>query len=264
MAKRFSDSDLWNRDWFLNLEGRHQLFCLYLRDICDHAGVWNPAFKRFEQSTGFRVNPEEYLKACNSPESVRIIVLANGRWWITGFIEDQYKTKTMNESNAAHRGIINSLRFNNVPYLSCGYEIAPIKPLSSPLLGAKDKDKCISINTTEDTDKAIKKLTKTPIEGTCFDTFWRLYPKKVGKGYAEKVWMKIKDPGETLKSIAEALKWQTSSEPWTKENGQYIPNPATYLNGKHWLNENLKINQTNTPSYHQPYVKPTHYQGAEE
>jgi hypothetical protein len=120
MALRFSDRELWDRDWFLSLEGKHQLFCLYLRDHCDHAGIWQPSFKRFEQSSGFRIKPEEYLEAVNC-DCVRIIVLENGRWWITGFIADQYKTYQLNESNNAHKGIINSLRINLVPFESMGY-----------------------------------------------------------------------------------------------------------------------------------------------
>lgn len=243
MAKRFSDSELWNRDWFLNLEGRHQLFCLYLRDICDHAGVWNPAFRRFEQSTGFRVNPEEYLSACNSPESVRIMVLENGRWWITGFIEDQYKTKSMNESNGAHRGIINSLRFNNVPYLSCGYEIAPTKPLPSPYLGAKDKDKdkdnviVLKEEKSQEKRNTFQKPTIQEVSEHCKLKGYPIDAEAFVAYYESKGWLIGRSP---MKS------WKAALVTW-KKNGFSNNQPAAQMK----------------PSYHQPYVPPTTYRGVD-
>ena len=74
-----------------------------------------------------------------------------------------------------------------------------------------------------------------------FENFWILYPKKSGKGAAEKSWRKIKQPIQTLEIIEKSLKWQISSEQWSKDGGQFIPLPATYLNQKRWLDEPLKL-----------------------
>lgn len=70
-----------------------------------------------------------------------------------------------------------------------------------------------------------------------FLTFWNAYPKKVGKEAARKVWIKIKSPAASLDAILIALAWQSSTDQWTKNNGQYIPNPATYLTQQRWLDE---------------------------
>jgi len=70
-----------------------------------------------------------------------------------------------------------------------------------------------------------------------FNSFWNTYPKKVGKGAASKAWSKIKSPLNTLNSIKSALEWQIKSDQWTKDHGQYIPNPSTYLNQSRWLDE---------------------------
>ena len=106
-----------SRSHYSEIQGKYQLFVLYLRDHCDHAGVWQHGFKRFEQTTGFRINQEEFLKIVNQdkPNKPRIVVLENGRWWITGFIEDQYKTSTLDNSNRAIKGVINSIDFNKIP-----------------------------------------------------------------------------------------------------------------------------------------------------
>lgn len=76
---------------------------------------------------------------------------------------------------------------------------------------------------------------KSPVE-LRFDEFWNAYPKKVGKQYALKAWNKIKPTAELHESIMQAVDRQKRSDQWRKENGRYIPNPATWLNGGYWDN----------------------------
>jgi hypothetical protein len=64
-----------------------------------------------------------------------------------------------------------------------------------------------------------------------FASFWAAYPKRVGKQAALKAWQKQKpDIDKCLKT----LEWQKKSDQWTKEGGQYIPLPATWLNQGRW------------------------------
>lgn len=70
-----------------------------------------------------------------------------------------------------------------------------------------------------------------------FDEFWMAYPRKTGKGDAEKAWLKMRPP---LPDVLSALEWQRSQESWTKDRGQFIPMPSTYLNQKRWLDEPTK------------------------
>jgi DNA-binding transcriptional ArsR family regulator len=70
-----------------------------------------------------------------------------------------------------------------------------------------------------------------------FDDFWVAYPKKIGKQAAEKAFAKVKRPADTLALILKALEWQCKSEQWQRDGGQYIPNPATYINQGRWLDE---------------------------
>lgn len=67
-----------------------------------------------------------------------------------------------------------------------------------------------------------------------FDSFWKHYPRKVGKGAAERAWKKLQP---SVSVIVAALAWQVKSEQWTKDNGQFIPHPATYLNQRRWEDE---------------------------
>lgn len=71
---------------------------------------------------------------------------------------------------------------------------------------------------------------------TCeaFDVFWESYPKKVGKEAARKAFAKVKVPVETLVAAVEA---QKRGGQWQRDNGQYIPYPATWLNQGRWEDE---------------------------
>jgi len=93
----------------------------------------------------------------------------------------------------------------------------------------------VSSSLDHDHDKNIGEVKKG--EPNLFETFWGAYPKKVGKGAAMKAWSKIKAPTQTAVKIINALEWQRKSEQWRKENCQYIPNPATYLNQARWEDE---------------------------
>ena len=79
-----------------------------------------------------------------------------------------------------------------------------------------------------------------------FDEFWSAYPKKKAKEAARKAWAKLK-PDETLgKEIIQAVTDSAKTKDWIKENGKYIPYPATYLNGKRWEDERNEANGENT------------------
>lgn len=67
-----------------------------------------------------------------------------------------------------------------------------------------------------------------------FDIFWQAYPKKTGKDNAIKSWNKLKP---NIADVLNALQWQKQSEQWQKNGGQFIPNPATYLNQGRWKDE---------------------------
>lgn len=64
-----------------------------------------------------------------------------------------------------------------------------------------------------------------------FDRFWEAYPRKVGKVKAQAAFQKVTVPVEVLLS---AIKEQKKSPQWQKDSGQFIPHPATWLNGKRW------------------------------
>ena len=83
--------------------------------------------------------------------------------------------------------------------------------------------------TDTDTVKAVSKNNNNYTDD--FELFWHEYPRKVGKKDAFEKFKKAKQPVQVLIS---AVREQKNSEMWTKENGRFIPNPATWLNQGRW------------------------------
>lgn len=62
-----------------------------------------------------------------------------------------------------------------------------------------------------------------------FERFWRLYPKKTAKQNALKAWIRLKPDDELTEIILSALERHKNTGQWQKDNGQFIPYPATWL-----------------------------------
>lgn len=70
-----------------------------------------------------------------------------------------------------------------------------------------------------------------------FESFWKAYPRKVGKDEARKAFDKRKPTPELLNALLAAIEVQRQSLPWLKDGGQFIPHPATWLNQGRWQDE---------------------------
>lgn len=81
-----------------------------------------------------------------------------------------------------------------------------------------------------------------------FNDFWKAYPKKVSKANALKAWKKLKPNDDLAREIIYALERQKQSAQWQKNNGQFIPYPATWLNGRRWEDEQTEEAST-MPNY---------------
>jgi len=70
-----------------------------------------------------------------------------------------------------------------------------------------------------------------------FELLWLAYPKKKNRGQAERAWAKIPLDEELAGLIISKVDEARASPEWTKENGRFIPYPATWLNAKGWEDE---------------------------
>jgi len=73
-----------------------------------------------------------------------------------------------------------------------------------------------------------KPATGDPIREEQFERFWLAYPKKSRKEEAKKLFTALTvDPELVISSIEQAR----YTQPWLIDNGRYIPNPVSYLDG---------------------------------
>lgn len=141
MPKRFHDTDIWNEDWFIAIPKDYRAFWFYIKDKCDHAGIWRPNITTFNKLYDYQVESKKALELLNNGKE-RIKVLENGRWLIPDFIFFQYGNH-LNLNNRVHLSILKVLETNNIKLTS----IRGLLDLKDTL---KDKDK----------DKDIKRVVK--------------------------------------------------------------------------------------------------------
>ena len=76
-----------------------------------------------------------------------------------------------------------------------------------------------------------------PVDATeGFDAFWEAYPKcerKVGKAKCREIWSRNR-LCKVASAVMTALAIDAKSSDWTKDNGKFIPMPATWLNRKRY------------------------------
>ena len=75
-----------------------------------------------------------------------------------------------------------------------------------------------------------------------FKTFWSAYPNKQGKAKARKTWESKVKTVELANQIVKHVEIRKLSDPqWTKDRGEFIPLPTTFLNQERWEDEYKKL-----------------------
>lgn len=86
-------------------------------------------------------------------------------------------------------------------------------------------------NPNPESESRIQNPNARETRGAEFEKFWSAYPRKEGKQKARAAFEKVT---VSLDILLVAIESQRHSAQWTKDNGQFIPHPATWLNGKRW------------------------------
>jgi hypothetical protein len=104
MAKRFGDTEIWKRQrWFRKLPAEYKLAFCYIKDQCDHAGIWNIDCSDLIEDLGIDTfDLPRFIEAINTEYDKitgsnitknRVIVIHGNMLWITGFVQFQYEGK---------------------------------------------------------------------------------------------------------------------------------------------------------------------------
>lgn len=99
--KRFTDCDMWESPWYMELSVIHKLFWRYLCDRCDNAGIWVPNERLVTVHVGEKVD----LAHARTVLAAEVQVLPSGKWQLIRFLTFQYGP-SLKEAAPPHRTII--------------------------------------------------------------------------------------------------------------------------------------------------------------
>ena len=105
MAKRMSDTDIWNKDWYLDLTDKQKLLVRFLFDNCDCAGIYEISKRMLRVCFQEEITREDF-------EAIKQVRFLNDTTiFIEDFIRFHYNIEIsqLNEKYNLHKGIIRRL-----------------------------------------------------------------------------------------------------------------------------------------------------------
>ena len=97
-----------------------------------------------------------------------------------------------------------------------------------------DKDVDVDIYSNPPTSPRRGSCRKKSADMDGFALFWHEYPRKAAKAAALKAWQKLNPSPELVERILAHVREHKRSQDWIKDGGQFVPHPATFLNGRRW------------------------------
>ena len=98
--------------------------------------------------------------------------------------------------------------------------------------GDKDVDVDIYSNPPTSPRRGSGRKKSADMDG--FALFWQEYPRKAAKAAALKAWQKLNPSPDLVERILAHVRDHKRSQDWIKDGGQFVPHPATFLNGRRW------------------------------
>lgn len=104
MPKRLTDTDIWkNQRWFRKLSPEDKLAWLYIKDQCNHAGIWKIDCSDLMEDTGIKnfdinkfiisINKEFDKFSGKETTKERVRILNKNFLWVTGAIQFHQESK---------------------------------------------------------------------------------------------------------------------------------------------------------------------------
>lgn len=129
MAKRFIDTEIWDKEKFCSSSDKQKLLTLFITSKCDQIGVFKMANMLITAYIGSPVTKEDILSI-----PVDIIELSEGKYWLVNFCKFQYGE--LKETCKPHKKYIEMLKSEGLfERVSKGY------PKGIHTLQEKEKEK---------------------------------------------------------------------------------------------------------------------------
>lgn len=138
MAKRYTDTNKWNDDWYISLGNDYRIIWQWLLDNCDHAGVCKPSIGMINMLCKTNISEDELLNKMDGR-----VLKFDGFWFIPKFLKFQYKTLNVNKpAIVSVVKILNDKDLLNIVNELFGNDfIMIIESLDNHSIMIKDKDK---------------------------------------------------------------------------------------------------------------------------
>ncbi|MDR3667465.1 MAG: hypothetical protein P4L35_11540 [Ignavibacteriaceae bacterium] len=127
MSKRFTDTNIWDQSWFLELSPEGKNIWQFLEKSCDCAGIWKIDIPEMRRKIGCKnIDLANFLEEVNKDynkltgEEVKrnrvMLIASDTKLWMTGFISFQYEKGRTGVSAAipAIKGALNRLREDDI------------------------------------------------------------------------------------------------------------------------------------------------------
>lgn len=112
MPKRFTDTDIWEKEWFMSLSPDHKCLVKYVRDKCDIAGVWKPNYTLASYVIGSKVTEEILL---GIDEGKQFQKLPDNKILCVDFVRFQYGSE-LNPNSPIHKKVLEILERYDITY----------------------------------------------------------------------------------------------------------------------------------------------------
>lgn len=106
--KRFTDIEIWDREWYMELTPKHKCLMKYIFDKCDASGCWKPNWKL----ASLHINDTVKESDLNMLPKDQYEVLPNGKIFIPDFINFQYGK--ISKKSPAHNPVFSAIEKNNL------------------------------------------------------------------------------------------------------------------------------------------------------
>lgn len=103
MPKRFTATEIWEEDWFLDMPNEYKLFWFYILSACDQAGFFKINTKSFCALNNVIISTETAIELFNKGKK-RLRKVNGSLWLLEDFFKFQYGHK-FNPNNKMHLGI---------------------------------------------------------------------------------------------------------------------------------------------------------------
>lgn len=247
MAKRFTDTDKWKKEWFSELDPKAKLVWLYILDQCDHSGIWPRNFTLLTQQTSIKVDEQQFLAWFHG----KVIKFDFDKFFIPAFFEFQYGS-SKDGFKAKHSALANLVKLglmdSDGTVRNTTEHFGTLPNTSEQYMDCPSISKSISISTSKsniNSDENFKKVTDEQLEA-----LYKKYPRKSGKTDGIAKARKDIRSEQDLFNLEAAIDKYTQVLTRDKTDPKFIRHFSTFMTSwRDWLDEDAGTSTRTNKSF---------------